>query len=45
MIVIIQLLSNVKLCDPIDYSTPGSSVLQYFPEFVQIHVYWDGDTI
>ena len=27
MIVIIQLLSNVKLCEPIDYSTPGSSVL------------------
>ena len=26
-------------------STPGSSVLQYLPEFAQIHVHWVGDTI
>ena len=35
-----------KLCltlwEPVDYSTPGSSVLQYLPEFVQIHVHWVG---
>ena len=32
-----------KLCptlwDPMDKSTPGSSVLHYFPEFAQIHVH------
>ena len=29
----------VSLCDPMDCSTPGSSVLQYFPELAQIHVH------
>ena len=34
------------LCDPIDCSTPGSSVLHYLPEFAQIHVhYWISDAI
>ena len=28
-----------------DYSTPGSSVLHYVPEFAQIHVHWVGDAI
>ena len=32
-------------CDPVDYSTQVSSVLHYFPEFAQIHVYWVGDAI
>jgi len=27
------------LCDPMDYSIPGSSVLHYLPEFVQINVH------
>ena len=32
------------LCDSLDCSTPGSSVLCYLPEFAQIHVHWvDGD--
>ena len=26
------------LCDPMDYSSPGSSALHYLPEFAQIHV-------
>ena len=30
-------------CDPMDYSMPGSSVLHYLPEFVQIYVFWVGD--
>ena len=30
--------SYLILSDPIDFSTPGSSVLHYLPEFVQIHV-------
>ena len=28
-----------------DYSTLGSSILHYFPEFAQIHVHWVGDAI
>ena len=33
------------LCDPINCSTPGFSVLHYLPEFAQIHVYWVSDAI
>ena len=33
------------LCDSMDCSTPGSSVLQYLPESVQTHVHWVSDTI
>ena len=31
-------------CDPMDCSTPGSSVLQCLLELAQIHVHWVGDT-
>ena len=34
----------LTLCDPMDYSTPGSS-LHYLPEFAQTHVHWVSDTI
>ena len=30
-------------CDPMDCSTPGSSVLQYLLEFAQTHVHWVSD--
>ena len=33
------------LCDPMDCSTPGSSVLHFLPEFAQTHVHWVGDAI
>ena len=33
------------LCDPMDYSMPGSSVLRYPPEFAQIHVHWVSDAL
>ena len=33
------------LCDPMDCSTPGSSVLHCLLEFAQIHVHWVGDAI
>ena len=33
------------LCDPMDCSTPGSSVLHHLPEFAQIHIHWVGDAI
>ena len=29
----------LPLCNPMDYSTPGSSVLYYLPEFSQIQVH------
>ena len=36
--VVVQPLSHVQLCDPMDSSTPGSPVLHYLLEFAQIHV-------
>ena len=33
------------LCDPMDYGTPGFSVLYYRPEFAQTYVHWVGDAI
>ena len=33
------------ICDPMDSSTPGSSVLHYLPERAQIHVHGVGDAI
>ena len=38
-IVVAQLLSLTQLCDPMDCSTPGSSVLHYLLEFAQILVH------
>ena len=35
----------VTLCDPMNFSMPGSSILHYFMEFVQIHVHWVGGAI
>ena len=37
--------SSLTLCDCMDCSMPGSSVLHYLPEFVQIHVHWVSDAI
>ena len=34
--VVVQLLSHIWLCDPIDYSTPGFPILHYLPEFAQL---------
>ena len=33
------------LCNPMDCSTPGFPLLDYLPEFAQIHVHWVSDTI
>ena len=35
--------SCLTLCDPVDWSTPGSSVLHYLLEFAQIHVHGVGE--
>ena len=37
--------SCLTLCNPMDCSTSGSSVLHYLPEFTQTHVHWVGDAI
>ena len=37
-LVVVQSLKSFSLCDPMDCSTPGFLVLQYFPEFAQIYV-------
>ena len=37
--------SCLTLCNPMDCSTPGSSVLHYFPEFTRTHVHWVSDAI
>ena len=44
-VVVVQLLSHVQLCHPMDYSTPGLPILLYLPEFAQTHVHWVGDAI
>ena len=33
------------LCNPMDCSTPSFPLLDYLPEFAQIHVHWISDTI
>ena len=33
------------LCDPKKCSTPGFPVLNYLPEFAQMHIHWVGDGI
>ena len=43
--VAVQSLHHVRLCDLLGCSTPGFTVLCYLPEFAQIHVHWDGDTV
>ena len=35
----------LTLCDPVNCSMPGSSVLFYLPEFAQIHIHWVSDDI
>ena len=39
-IVVVQLLSCVQLCDPMDCSTPGFPVLCHLLELTQTHIHW-----
>ena len=43
--IVVQPLSGVRLCDPMDCSTPGVLVLHYLPDFAHIDVHWLGDAI
>ena len=45
VVVAVQLLSCVWLCDPMDCSTPVLSVHHQFLEFTQTHVHWVSDSI
>ena len=38
--VVVQSLSRVQLCNPMDCSTPGFPVLHHLSEFAQTHVHW-----
>ena len=44
-VTVVQLLSRVWFCDPMDCSTPSFPVLHCLLEFAQIHVLWVGDAI
>ena len=37
VVFVVQSLSCVGLWDPMEYSTPGSFVLHYLPEFAEVH--------
>ena len=41
----VQLLSRVRLCDPMNLSTPGLPVHHQLPEFTQTHVHRVSDAI
>ena len=41
----VQSLNRVRLCDPMDYSTPGFPVHHQLPEPTQTHVHHVGDAI
>ena len=41
----VQSLSRVRLCDPMNCSTPGLPVHHKLPEFTQTHVHCVGDAI
>ena len=43
--VVVELLSYVQLCDPMDCSMPGFPGLHYLLEFAQIHIHLVDDAI
>ena len=43
--VVIQSLSCVWLCNPMDCGMPGSYVFHCLPHFAQTHVHWASDAI
>ena len=45
VVVIVQSLSHIWLCNPMDCSIPGFPVLHYLLEFAHTHVHWVGDAI
>ena len=45
IVVGVQWLSHVQLCDPVDYNSPGFPVVHHLLEFVQTHVHAISDAI
>ena len=45
MWLLVQLLSHVWLCNPMDCSMPGFPVLHYLLDLAQTHVHWVSDAI
>ena len=45
VVAVVQSLSRVRLCHPLDCSTPSFPVLHYLLEFAQTHVHWVSDAI
>ena len=43
--VVVQLLGHVRLCNPMECSTPGFPVLHSLLELAQTHIHWVSDTI
>ena len=41
----VQSLSRVRLCNPMNCSTPGLPVHHQLPEFTQTHIHWVSDAI
>ena len=37
--LVVQSLSHIRLCEPMDCSTPGFPVYHYLPEVAQSHVH------
>ena len=44
-LTVVQLLSHVRLCDPMDCSMPGFPVLHHLLELAHTCVHWVGDAI
>ena len=44
-IVVVQSPSHVRLCNPMDCSTPGLPVPHHLPKFAQVHIHCIGDVI
>ena len=42
---VVQSLSRVRLCNPMDCSSPGFPVLHHLPEFLQTQAHWVDDAI
>ena len=43
--ILVQMLSRIRVCDPMDCSTLGFPIHHLLPEFAQTHVHRVGDAI
>ena len=45
LVAIVELLCHIQLCNSMNCSLPGFSVLHYHQEFAQTHIHWVSDAI